>query len=252
MTKTARLILVMVMAFSALLLLPAVALAAPAKDSAQSTKTVSFAFTALITSGVGKDVPITGGLTLNVKANGYFNGNLHEPDGTWVSTSGRIKSNGDLSITFYNVKGMPLIKGQGKPVNGEYTGPFQVYSAGAWVASGIWAALPVNPWQTLALAFTGVVTSGNDKGLELTGALIFNKDTLQGSFLEPNGKVLGVSAMLQNGGKDISVNFGNGAILGTGKLVDNPLNGLDKGYAGPFSITGTNDKGSWTAFIFKF
>lgn len=254
MTKKTRMAVVFVLALAALFLLPAISFASPTHTKGK-TVTASFAFTGLITKGAGKDTSLTGGLTIAIGEKGYFHGNFHLPDGTQISVSGRVKSDGSLKITFYNAKGHPIIKGQGTPnKDGEYTGPFQVYSGKDQVASGIWSALPVaNPSNVLALAFVGKVVEGPDTGVTLAGPIVLDKSTLKGTLSLATGAVIPVSAQVN--GDDIKVvfNLGNGVqIIGTGELTENPANGLDKGFKGPFSGPASGDEGKWVAYFFKF
>ena len=244
MFKNARLLAVFAFAITALFLLPAVSFASPRTTStASSTTTVSLAFTGAVP---GTDTALTGGLTIGIRDTGYFNGNFHEPDGTQISVSGKLKSNGDFNITFYTAKGVPFILGVGKPNSaGEFVGTFQIVNG----PSGIWSALPVsNPYGVLALAFTGKVGA-----TFLSGAIVLNDKTLVGTFNLANGAVLPVSATLLKDDKyAIRVNFGNGAIIGYGKSVDNPANPVDKGFAGPFTVTASGAVGTWAAYFFSF
>ena len=254
MSTRKRILIVIAIALTALFMIPAMAFASPTRAvraaSASATKTVNLAFTGVVP---GTSVILTGGLGLNIRSDGYFNGNFHLPDGTQVSVSGELKSNGAFNITFYNMKGMPYIKGVGAPnSSGEFVGTFKVYNKD-WqvVANGIWSALPVAyPSDNLSLAFVGVV--GNTT---LSGAIVLDDETLMGTFNEPNGAILPVSAKLLTNNKDgyvIRVNFGDGAIIGYGKSVSNPANGLDKGFAGPFTITANGAQGKWVAYLFNY
>src|SRR5579884_4271728 len=160
-----------------------------------NTTTVSLAFTGLITSGANSGTALTGGLTIGIRSDGFFNGNFHLPDGTQISVSGRVRSNGKLNITFYTSSGQPFITGQGRlNAAGEYVGPFQVYSGGKQVAWGIWSALPVaSPDKVLALAFVGTTTKGPDAGVSYSGAIVLNSSTLVGTMNLPNGAIVGVT-----------------------------------------------------------
>lgn len=248
MLKKTRLVLIMGMALAALFLLPTVSFASPrTAATANTTTTVSLAFTGVIS---GTTTALTGGLTINVKDTGYFNGNLHEPDGTQASVSGKIHSDGSLNITFYTKDGVPFILGEaGAASNGLYKGPFQVYNGDKQIASGIWSALVVaDPSKVLALAFTGSV--GNTF---LSGAIVLDGSTLAGTFNQPDGSILHVKANLLIDNKyAIKVNFGDGAIIGYGKPTDNPANGQDKGFKGPFYVTANGAKGQWVAYEFGF
>lgn len=248
MSKKTRLVLMMVLSLAALFLLPSVSFASSrTAATANNTTTVSLAFTGLIS---GTTTALTGGLTINVRSDGYFNGNFHEPDGTQISVSGKIKSDGSLNITFYTKHGVPFITGEANaPSNGLYTGPFQVYNGDKQIASGTWSALVVaEPSEVLALAFTGSV--GNTF---LSGAIVLDSQTLAGTFNTPGGSVLHVKAnLLKDNQYAIKVNFGNGAIIGYGKPTSNPANGLDKGFKGPFFVTANGAKGSWVAYDFGF
>lgn len=254
MPKKARLLVIFALALLALFVLPGVSFASTHNTTQSPTTKASFAFTGLVT---GTTTAVTGGLTLDIRKDGYFNGVLKQPDGTQISNSGKIAADGSLTITFYDAKGKPFIKGQGKPdAKGEYVGPFQVFQDGKQVATGKWSALPVSdPSSVLALAFTGTVTSGTDKGLFLSGAIVLNSKSLAGTLNLPDGTVIPLQATLSNGGKTIAVVFdlgNNTKIFGLGKLSDNPANPVDKGYVGPFIGPAADDIGQWAAYFFKF
>ena len=244
MLKKARFLAVFVLAITALFLLPSVSFASSRTvKAANTTKTVSLAFTGAVP---GTDTALTGGLTIGIRDTGYFNGNFHEPDGTQISVSGKLKSNGNFNITFYTAKGVPFILGVGKPNNaGEFVGTFQIVGG----PSGIWSALPVsNAGNVLALAFTGKVGS-----TFLSGAIVLDGATLKGTFNLADGTILPVSAkLLKDNMYAIRVDFGNGAIIGYGKSVKNPANPVDKGFAGPFTVTASGAVGKWTAYFFSF
>ncbi len=244
MLKKARFLAIFALAITALFLLPSVSFASPRTVKvASTTKTVSLAFTGAVP---GTTTALTGGLTIGIRDTGYFNGNFHEPDGTQIAVSGKLKSNGDFNITFYTAKGAPFILGVGKPNSaGEFVGTFQIVGG----PSGIWSALPVsNAGSALALAFTGKV--GNTF---LSGAIVLDGVTLKGTFNLANGAILPVSAKLLKDNKyAIRVDFGNGAIIGYGKSVKNPANSVDKGFAGPFTVTASGAVGKWTAYFFSF
>ena len=213
--------------------------------------TIHLAFTAYVTTGTAKGDAITGGLTEVVQSTGYFNGNLHLPDGTQISTSGKL-DDGNITISFYNMLGAPVIKGIGKFKNvGDFVGTFQVLYNTKNVDSGIWSALPVTEHkEVIALAFVGLETQAS---AELTGAIVLNHKTLVGTFNLANGTIMHVSAkMLKNNPYNIRVNFHYNAIIGYGKNVENPTNFLDKGYTGPFTIKANHTKGQWEAYTFGF
>jgi len=239
------------MALMAMFMLPSVTFAASSTaKTAASTTTVDLAFTGTVP---GTSVILTGGLNLNIRSNGFFNGNFHEADGTQISVSGELKSSGAFNITFYSASGTPIIKGVGSPnSSGEFVGTFKVLNAnGSVAANGIWSALPVAyPNDVLSLAFVGTV--GNTT---LSGAIVLDDGTLKGTFNQADGTVLPVSARLLSNNKDgfaIRVNFGDGAIIGYGKSVSNPANGNDKGFAGPFTVTASGAEGTWVAYLFNY
>ena len=249
MSIKTRIFVVLAMALSALFMLPAVTFAASSNTAtAASTKTVDLAFTGTVP---GTSVILTGGLNLNIRSNGFFNGNFHEADGTQIAVSGELKSSGAFNITFYNASGTPIIKGVGSPnSSGEFVGTFKVLNAnGSVAANGIWSALPVaDPDDVLSLAFVGTV--GNTT---LSGAIVLDSTTLTGTFNQADGTVLPVSAKLLKDSKyAIRVNFGDGAIIGYGKSVSNPANGNDKGFAGPFTVTANGAQGTWVAYLFNY
>ena len=244
MAMKTRFLAVFALAITALFLLPAVTFAAPrTTKAASSTTTVSLAFTGAVP---GTETALTGGLTIGIRGTGYFNGTFHEANGTQIAVSGKLNSNSDFNITFYTAQGVPFILGVGKPnAAGEFVGTFQIVNG----PSGIWSALPVsNPSSVLALAFSGKVGS-----TFLSGAIVLNATTLNGTFNQANGTILPVSAkLLQDNQYAIRVNFANGAIIGYGKSVDNPANPVDKGFAGPFTVTASGAVGQWTAYLFSF
>lgn len=256
MIKRIRLAFFVMLALSAFFLLPGVSFAASREATvSQNTTTANLAFTGLITQGAGKGIALTGGLTIGIRSNGYFNGNFHLPDGTQISVSGRIKSDGNLNITFYTANGKPYITGQGKPKQaGEYVGPFQVFSGKSQVAWGIWSAVAVaNPSSSLALAFDGQTVKGPATGTNYSGAIVLDSKTLKGTLNLPNGAIVDVQAAVK--GDDITVVFdlGGGAqIIGYGEATKNPANGLNTGFKGPFYGPGNGDVGKWTAFFFGF
>ena len=257
MSWRTRFFMLAALVFSALLVLPGVTHAAPRQTALRNnTTTVSLAFTGLITSGANSGTALTGGLTIGIRSDGFFNGNFHLPDGTQISVSGRVRSNGKLNITFYTSSGQPFITGQGRlNAAGEYVGPFQVYSGGKQVAWGIWSALPVaSPDKVLALAFVGTTTKGPDAGVSYSGAIVLNSSTLVGTMNLPNGAIVGVTGtLLSNGHIKVVFDLGDGAkITGYGKPTENPANGLDKGFKGPFYGPVSGDMGRWVAYFFNF
>ena len=109
MFKKKIIILVAVVAFLALTAVSTFAVVARnANASDAKTTTIHLAFTGLVTKGLAKGNPITGGLTEVVRSTGYFNGNLHLDDGTQISTSGKL-DDGNINISFYNAMGAPVI-----------------------------------------------------------------------------------------------------------------------------------------------
>ncbi len=237
MSKRLRFLTVFALAILALFLVPAVTFAAPAHtENAQKSTTVSLAFTAAVP---GTTTAITGGLTIRVRSDNKFNGALHEPGGTLVPVAGTLQSNGTINISFYTPQGKPFILGVGKlNAAGEFVGTFQIKGGPA----GIWSALPVaDPAGVLALAFTGKVGT-----TFLSGAIVLNAKTLQGTFNLANGTILPVSAnLIKNSYYQIRVNFGNGAIIGFGKATAT-------GFKGPFTVEASGAKGKWVANFFAF
>ena len=222
-----------------------------AKASDAKPTTVHLAFTSYVTTGSGKGDAITGGLTEVVRSTGYFNGNLSVPDGTQISTGGRL-DDGNITISFYNMLGTPAIEGIGKLKKaGDFVGTFQVLYNNKKVDSGIWSASQVTePEDVVALAFVGVEIQS---GADLTGAIVLNHKTLVGTFNLADGTIIPVSAkLLKHNSYNIHVDFNHDAIIGYGKNIENPANFLDKGYTGPYTIKATDTKGQWEAYTFGF
>lgn len=255
MSKRKIITLIAVVAFLALTAVSTFAFVATrANASDAKTSTVHLAFTGIVTHGKAKGAPITGGLTEVVRSTGYFNGNLHLPDGTQVSTSGKLDER-HINISFYNVMGAPIIEGVGKLTKaGDFVGTFRVLYKDKTVDTGIWSALPVaEPKHDLALAFVGIIIKGTGKNTIISGAIVLHSKTLVGTFNEPDGTILPVSAkVITNSYYNIRVSFADGAIVGFGRNAENPANSLDKGYAGPFKIAATDAVGKWVAFQFGF
>ncbi len=256
MSWKTRFLAIMTLTLSALFLLPMAAMAAPAHsaqalDSNHKTTTASFAFTGLINKGALKGTPLTGGLTLNIEANGNFKGNLNLPGGAKVPVNGNVTPKGKLSITFQATKATPLIKGQGTLKNGnEFTGPFQVFTGKKEIACGIWSALAVaNPSKELALAFVGKTVSGPEKGTQYSGALLLDSKNLTGTLNLPTGAIIPVKASLKGTTITVTFDLGKGLkIVGTGHPIAKGLKGFEGPYVGPAS----KDKGTWVAPFFNF
>ena len=248
MSKKMGSILVLALAFSALLLLPLSASAATLKTPNRvTTSTAFYAFTGLITKGAQKGTPLTGGLSLLLANSGTFTGAYHRPDTSSLSVKGLTKSDGSIAISFLKNKA-DYVKGQGTAnASHEYTGVFQMFNAKKEVSTGIWSAIPADPKAMTALAFEGTVKQGQDKGSPMAGAIVLNNKTMTGSLLEANGNVSAAKAKLLNGGKKIQVHIGNN-IVSNGKAVTTPL----KGYQGSFTGPLTGDMGIWEAFFFSF
>ena len=228
----------------------AVQTAARASDA--RTTTLHLAFTGLVTSGKANGAPITGGLTEIIRSTGYFNGNLHQPDGTQISTSGKLDEK-KIEISFYNALGTPTIKGQGHfTKSGDYVGAFQVYDNDTRIDTGLWSALPVaDPKETIALAFAGLNAKGPAKNAAYTGAIVLNEDTFVGTFNLPNGTIIPVVAKL-NRKSNIAITFNfssTSKIVGTGASSHE---GTLNGYAGTFVGPDIEDAGQWVAYRFRF
>ena len=223
-----------------------------ARASDARTTTIHLAFTGLVTYGLAKGTPITGGLTETIRSTGYFNGNLRQPDGTQTSTSGKLDEK-YIEITFYDASGAPAIKGQGHLTKaGDYVGTFKVYYSDKHIDKGIWSALPIaNPREASTFAFVGIATKGPAKNTTYTGALILNDDTRIGVFDLPNGTIIPLVAKVDKKG-NITVTFNLAStshIVGTGKPshTDNL-----KGYTGTFIGPNNKDAGNWVAYRFHF
>ena len=223
-----------------------------AKASDARTTTLHLAFTGIVTNGISKDTPITGGLTEIVRSTGYFNGNLHQPDGTQISTSGKIFKK-QIEITFYDALGTAVIRGQGHlSSSGNYIGTFQVYYSDNHIDTGLWSALPVtHTKEVIALDFVGIDTDGLDASSVYTGAIILNDDTLAGTFNLPNGASIPVVAKVGSKGT-LTVTFrfsSSSKIVGTG--AHSHVSELT-GYSGTFVGPNSSDAGNWVAYKFRF
>lgn len=223
-----------------------------ARASDARTTTIHLAFTGLVTYGLAKGTPITGGLTETIRSTGYFNGNLRQPDGTQTSTSGRVNDK-YIEITFYDASGAPTIKGQGHFTKaGNYVGTFQVYYSDKHIDKGLWSALPiVNPGEVNAFAFVGLTIKGPAKNTTYTGAIILDEDGHAGIFNLPNGTLIPLIAKIDKKG-NITVTFNlssSSHIVGTGKPSHT---GNLKGYTGTFVGPNTKDAGNWVAYRFRF
>jgi hypothetical protein len=259
MSKKTRLTLVVVLTLLALFLWPGVSFASsPSAVVPSNTSKVNAAFTGLVTSGATKGAALTGGLTIAVRDDGSFDGNLHLPEGTRIPVSGQVKSDGAFNITFHNVMGIPIIKGVGQlNSSNEFVGTFAAYDSNdKRVAGGIWSAPIVsNPEDVLALAFVGNTLHGPDAGVSYSGAIIVGKENLRGTFNLPDGTLIPVRLVLQDDGERVTAIFkldSDTKIVGNGSLVTNPANDQDKGYAGPFHGPKMGDAGKWVAYFFGF
>ncbi len=253
MSKKKVIILVAVVAFLALTAISTFAVVARnAHASNAKTTTIHLAFTGLVTKGEAKGNPIIGGLTEVVQSTGYFNGNLHQSDGTQISTSGKL-DDGNITISFYNVIGAPVIKGVGHFTKaGDFVGTFQVFYGDKKIDTGIWSALPVNePEDVTAFSFVGVDIGGHNAGVAYTGALVLNKKTLAGTFNLPDGTIVPVTAIL-NKNHVLKVRFHlseDVEIIGIGTPSHE---GNLKGFAGTFTGPVHGDTGKWVAYGFSF
>lgn len=253
MSKKKIITLIAVVTFVALIAVSTFAVVASnAKASGARTTTIHLAFTGLVTKGKARNTPITGGLTEVVQSTGYFNGNLHLDDGTQISTSGKL-DDGNITISFYNVMGAPVIKGVGHLTKaGDFVGTFQVFYNDKKTDTGIWSALPVNePEDVTAFAFVGIDIEGHNKGTIYTGALVLNKKTLAGTFNLPGGTIVPVTAIL-NKDHVLKVRFHlseDVEIIGIGTPSHE---GNLKGFAGNFTGPIHGDTGKWIAYSFSF
>lgn len=225
-----------------------------AHASSGKPATVNLAFSGLITAGKQKGSAITGGLNEVIQTTGYFNGNLHLPDGTQISTSGKVDDK-QISITFYNAMGAPEIKGVGQLTKaGDYVGTFKVYYKDDKVDSGIWSALPNTHPNPVTLAFAGQDIKGPDTGTLYYGALMFGKNSLDGTLNTPDGAVIPVAIHF---GEDhlihVTFTLSNGEkIQGVGAPFTKPSNGNLEGYKGSFYGPDAKDSGPWAAYLFSF
>ncbi len=223
-----------------------------ARASDARTTTIHLAFTGLVTYGLAKGTPITGGLTETIRSTGYFNGSLHQPDGAQISTSGKLDEK-YIEITFYNASGTPAIKGQGHLTNaGDYVGTFKVYYSDKHIDKGIWSALPIaNPREASAFAFVGLATKGPSKNTTYTGAIVLNEDTHSGVFNLPNGTIIPLITKTDRKG-NITITFhfsSTSKIVGVG--TPSHTRNL-KGYTGTFVGPKNTDAGNCVAYRFRF
>ena len=225
-----------------------------AHASSGAPSTVNLAFSGLVTGGKQKGTVLTGGLNEVVQTTGYFNGNLHLPDGTQISTSGQIDGT-KINITFYNAMGAPEIKGEGQLTKaGDYVGRFQIYYKDDKVDSGIWSALPNTHPNPVTLAFAGQDIKGPDSGTSYYGALMFGKDSLTGTLNTPDGSIIPVTVRFgEDGQVHVTFSLSSGEkIQGQGAPFTKPNNGNLEGYKGSFSGPDAKDSGPWAAYVFSF
>ncbi len=252
MSKRRNLILVVALAFAALLSIPFAVNAVHAQTPTHaSVTTTDYAFTALITKGEGRATEMTGGLTLDTSKAGDFTGSYRLSDDSTQQVVGAVKSDGSITFTFYK-QNVAYLKGRGKENNSQqFSGDFGLFQAGKLVSTGAWSTLAVDPKSMTALALDGTVNKGHDKGTLLAGAIILNNQTLTGAILDASGNTMPCQIITSNGGKNIQLTVNKTTIIGTGKLVTNPGNKNNKGYSGVFAGPNTGDKGNWKAFFFK-
>lgn len=241
--------------FFALALVPASALATtahPAHAASSlhiSTSKVSYAFTALITTGKTLGKPITGGLTLNIDNSGNVSGSFHTPDNQVASVTGQATGS-QITLLFQDVLEDHVLQGTGTVNNsGEYLGTFNLFTSGQKeVSSGVWSGLPVaNPDGVLAFALRSFITQGPDKGTVFTAAVVIDKKTLTGTFSGPSGDLASVTVVFKDGGETIIASYAGGVFIDTGHLVDNPA-----GYVGNVVVSGSADRGHWVGSFFTF
>lgn len=247
MSKRMNFVVVVALAFSALLLLPLAANAASKKAPGQtSNTTVHYAFTGIITKGVQKSTTLSGGLTLNVDHTGTFMGTYHTPDGSMLDVNGMGKSDGSIDLTMFK-HSMVYLKGQGKVnANREFLGTFQMFQMGKQNSSGFWSAILANPKSMTGLAFQGKVMQGKHKGSLLAGAILIDNQTLHGTLLDAAGNLTPCRVTLNKAEKAIKIAIGS-SIVSTGQLDKS-----NKSYKGKFMGPATNDMGDWEASIFSF
>ena len=252
MSKKKFILLIGVVVFLALSAATAFLTLARSTVSASGVKhTVHLAFTGEGTTGQAQGSVITGGLNEAVRAGGYFSGDLHLPEGTEIATGGKL-DDGKLAITFYDALGTPVIRGAGKITKaGNFVGTFEVFDQDKAVGSGLWSAWPVaEPKEVITAAFVGSITSSSTS---MSGTVVVNKKTLTGTFNQADGTIFSISAkIIKHSNYNIRIKFNKGAIIGYGKTIVNPVNSLDKGYTGSFTVTSTHAEGTWQAFTYKF
>ena len=252
MSKKKISILVVVVVFLTLTAVSTFAVVARnARASDAQTTTVHLAFTALVTKGEAKGNPITGGLTEVIRSTSYFNGNLHLSDGTQISTSGKL-DDGNITISFYNMIGAPVIKGVGHLTKaGNFVGTFQIFYNDKSIDTGIWSAFPVTePKEVNTFAFVGVDTGGHNTGTVYTGTLILNKKTLSGTVNLSDGTIVPITVMLNKHVLQVRFHLSN-TIEITGIGTPSQEATL-KGFAGTFTGPVYGDTGKWVAYGFKF
>ena len=253
MSKKKISILVVVVVFLTLTAVSTFAVVARnARASDAQTTTIHLAFTALVTKGEAKGNPITGGLTEVIRSTDYFNGNLHLSDGTQISTSGKL-DDGNITISFYNVMGAPVIEGVGHLTKaGNFVGTFQIFYNNKSIDTGIWSASPVTePKEVSTLAFVGIDTGGHNTGTVYTGTLVLNKKTLSGTVNLSDGTIVPITVMLnKNDVLNVRFHLSNTIeIMGIGTPShENTL----KGFAGTFTGPVLGDSGKWVAYGFRF
>jgi hypothetical protein len=212
--------------------------------------TVKLAFTGLVTTGQQQGTTIAGGLAEVVQSNGYFNGNLHLHSGQQISTSGQIEDK-HITITFYNVMGAPVIKGQGDLTSaGDFVGHFQILYQNKKVDNGIWSALPITNPNNYSYAFTAEVLKGPDTGTWYYGDIVLDRKTLIGTFNMPNGTVIEATGhFAPNGNLHVTLDVSQTEkVAGEGS----PTGDKNESYKGSFHGPSDDDLGSWIAVNFTY
>jgi hypothetical protein len=251
MFRQMRLLFVILSALAALFMIPAMSFAASPRGDEQTTREY-LAFTARYDDS---EESMTGGLTLDIYDDGYYNGNYTKPDGTQISVSGKSAHDGNFDITFYNSDGKVIIKGWGYCEDYLCKGTFKSYNDNEEeTASGIWSAKRIDdPDAVETLDYTAKVTSGPHKGTYVTGALILYKEDWKGTFLSPEGWTGDLQAKKSEDGKSLDLTFygdHDTKIVAVGKHINNPDNDQVHGYHGWFKHN--DDRGHWQAYYFHF
>jgi hypothetical protein len=254
MLKRKNFILVLALAFTALLLIPFTVSAAPAaKPHKALTTTAYYAFTALITAGDNKSASLTGSLVLQSNQAGKITGTYRAPDNSKLPVTGMAKRDGSIDFTILEGN-TPFLHGLGKlNAQQQYVGTFRMDHKGK-MSSGIWSTMSVMPEKTWTLSFAGSVEKGTDKNVLLAGAIVVDMPSLSGSFLEASGTSFPVQVHTKtaNNVNKIQVIIGNNSIIAVGIQIDNPSNKKNKGYGGNFNGPAKDDHGIWEGFVFAF